>query len=196
MAASFHGLSLIVRMGVIPGLVVLLAACGAEDDIAAVKQPGPPTCPATYVKNAPTKASRNGDLVPEGSSTALLCVYSFPRPGAQYSLHQPIPLAADKVDGLADYLNTLDPADLESNACTLAGHDQYQVILGYPDDTNVTVRVDYNCGTVSAAGAVRQVSQMKTLLGFWPERAIKTYRTPSQTPSSPLIRSGTAATGN
>ncbi|MBQ0905564.1 hypothetical protein [Micromonospora sp. U21] len=196
MPASFHGLSLIVRMGVIPGLIVLLAACGAEDDTAAVKQPGPPTCPATFVNNAPTKASRYGDLVPEGSSTALLCVYSFPRTGDQYPLRQPIPLAADKMDGLADYLNTLDPADLESNACTLAGHDQYQVILGYPDDTKVTVRVDYNCGIVSAVGAVRQVGQMKTLLGFWPERAVKTYRTPAQTPSSPQIHSGTAATGN
>jgi hypothetical protein len=100
------------------------------------------------------------------------------------------------VDKLIDYLNTLNPADLDSNACTLAGHDQYQVILGYPDDTNVTVRVDYKCGTISAAGAVRQVTQMKTLLEFWPERAVKTYRTPAQTPSSPPMRSGTAAPGN
>ncbi|MFI6260943.1 hypothetical protein [Micromonospora sp. NPDC051006] len=136
-----------------------------------MKQPGPPTCPATFVKQTPIKASRDGDLVPGGGSTALLCVYVFPRTGPEYPLRQTIPLAADKVDGLVDYLNTLDSTDLENSACTFIGHDQYQVILGYADETNVTVRVDYNCGTVSAAGAVRRLGGAKKLLGFWPGEA-------------------------
>ncbi|MFG3705468.1 hypothetical protein ACGF7U_12150 [Micromonospora sp. NPDC047670] len=183
MPGGAEGLSLIVRVGIVLGLVFALAACGAEGDTAPVKQPGPPTCPATFVKQTPVKASRDGDFVPGGGSTALLCVYSFPRSGPEYPLRQAIPLTVDKVGELVDYLNTLDSADLENNACLFIGRDQYQVILGYPDNTNVTVRVDYNCGTVSAAGAVRRLGGGRKLLGFWPEGAA-TVRRPADPPSA------------
>lgn len=104
---------------------------------------------------------------------ALLCVYPFnsqEEPGT-YRLGHETPVPADGLEPLPEHLNSLDGVDASAErGCTLMAHDQYQIVLNYPDDTHVLVRIDYNCGTASSTGAVRQIRSMDSVLGFWPDR--------------------------
>src|SRR6266540_1504065 len=110
------------------------------------------------------------DLVPAGATQALLCVYPFPRQDAAagYRLDRSVS-AVGSPEGVVRYLNGLSSPDSDTaGSCTLMGYDQYQIVLGYAGGTRTVVRIDYNCGTASAHGAVRCVDRMDTLLAFWP----------------------------
>jgi hypothetical protein len=148
------------------------SACAAGSQAAPAGPQGTAACPETFTERPSPAPSRAGDFVPAGAKDALLCVYPFTihdSPGG-YRLHDTIPTAGN-VDAVVLYLNGLAPVDTTTNlTCTLMGHDQYQVVLGYPADTHVLVRIDYNCGTASSTGAVRRLDDISTLLGFWPHR--------------------------
>lgn len=163
---------LVTRLCVAVLVAGTLSACGGEagGDNAPAPEPGAATCPDTFSEQAASAPTRSGDLVPAGAVDAILCVYPFATQdkSGEYRLGQSIRAADKDRDGLVKYLNALGSDSGAVRSCTLMGHDQYQIVLGYPGSTHVLVRVDYNCGTVSSAGALRQLDRVDSLLGYWP----------------------------
>lgn len=167
------GSALVARLCAVVLVAGALSACGGEagGQPAAASEAGAATCPDTFPEQAASTPTRAGDLVPSGAVDAILCVYPFETQGKSggYRLGQSIRAADKDRDGLIKHLNTLSRVDSEvERSCTLMGHDQYQVVLGYPGSTHVLVRIDYNCGTAYSAGAIRQLDRVDSLLGYWP----------------------------
>jgi hypothetical protein len=160
------------RLAVVVGVASLLlpaAGCGGHQ-AAPTAEAGSATCPATFADQQGQPANRTGDLVPASATQALLCVYPFPGKDAAagYRLDRSVP-AGGSPDDVVRYLNRLSRPDSgATGSCTLMGHNQYQIVLGYTGGTHTLVHIDYNCGTVFTQGAVRRVDQMDKLLALWP----------------------------
>jgi hypothetical protein len=152
------------------GLGGAVAACGTVSDAAPVASAGTVTCPTTHTEEPAPHGVRRGDLIPRAPLSATLCVYPFASQAETdtFRLGRSAQLSSRDLNRLVTYLNGLavvDPA--EAQGCVLIGHDQYHLVLGYPNDTSALVRIDYNCATASYAGAVRRLNDMTTLLNFW-----------------------------
>jgi len=152
-------------LGVIAVLGVIAAFAWRSPQREPDRRPGVAACPGAYPQGPRPKATRDGDLVARGASVALLCRYPFPN----NALGGSTPLAAEDVPRLVERLNGLaDARAVESSACLLAGREEYQVALGYPDGTKTLVTVHANCGVVSSTGAVRLLRSLDQIVGLWP----------------------------
>ncbi|WP_238015443.1 hypothetical protein KZZ52_44720 [Dactylosporangium sp. AC04546] len=154
-------------------LLMPTSGCGGNAVEGPSAASGPAECPSTFswfAESPGPSPDRNGDLVGSGADTALLCVYPFNAEDSagSFRLGQSLP-ATKNPDRVTSYLNGLsavDPAVV--SACAMMGRDQYQIALGYPAGTHTVVRVEVNCGRVSATGATRRLQRTDTLLAFWP----------------------------
>lgn len=150
-----------------------LAGCGsaglpAARSSAPVENSGPGDCPSAYIPR-PTGVPADGALVPTGAKAAILCTYPFgtQHPDESYDLGATNPAADAVVASLVDQLNSLDHPASAVAGCTMLGHDQYQILLRYPDGGHVLVSLHYNCGTAEANGSLRRVQSMASLLSVW-----------------------------
>jgi hypothetical protein len=109
-------------------------------------------------------ARRSGQLVPAGLDRGL-CTYDWRTSDVAPALAGSRPLAGS-VDRLVSYLNNL-PEGQQALACSLMSKDRYQIVLGYPDQTQVTVAVYDSCGVVEQDGAVRYLRSMRELEALW-----------------------------
>ncbi|GAA2340886.1 hypothetical protein [Dactylosporangium salmoneum] len=154
--------------------VVLAAAVAAvlvtrrEDDLAdgpevpAAGSPSPASCPATW-DDTFVRPQRRGPLVPREPSEALLCTYAFTpeRPLRLSATHR---LAGDATR-VAGYFNGLTTRRPEGTSCSLEGHTEHIVVLGYPDRAPAVV-TDRQCAW-DQAGGVRYLADLRTVTGFW-----------------------------
>jgi hypothetical protein len=159
--------------------IAIGAASGCGHSSASLNgEPGAAICPDTFAEQAAPPATTHasgGVLVAGAAQEALLCVFPFSTQDHKgvYRLGKSIPIVPTKLRDLVEYLNHLAPPPVDTgdalDDCSLMGHDQYDVVLGYPS-SHITVRIDYSCGTVSTANDVRRLDHMDGLLAFWPNR--------------------------
>ncbi|WP_190255196.1 hypothetical protein [Dactylosporangium sucinum] len=156
----------------VAALMVSASACDSKGPASPTAVSGPAECPSTFAFNESPglSSTKGGELVPAGAETALLCVYPFNTGdnAGVFRLGRTLP-ATESPDRVTGYLNGLAEFDPQIKvSCTMMGTDQYQIALGYPGGTHMIVRVDRNCGKVSAKGATRRLEHVDTLLALWP----------------------------
>jgi hypothetical protein len=169
------------RIGATIGVLLFasaVTACTASEAETALPPAPKPTstvseCPTTFDTAVDSlRATRRGQLVPTGASGALLCTYRdtdgsvLPLTLSTASTEPPSVVVAQ--------LNALSPRTATGEqiiACSAMGRTMYVIVLTYPDDTGVEVRVDLNCSSAEQGGAVGFLRKSADLLSAWPEKA-------------------------
>lgn len=166
---------LVVSLLTVPVALAVMVGCArpeasdgpAPAQVATVAGAG--DCPTSY-GSVSSGGSRHGDLVPSGSTEAVLCVYPFATQTKEgtYTLGHEVSAEPSQVGAITTWLNQLRPANATEHSCSLVGHDQYQILLRYPNQTHALVDLRYGCGIVESAGATRQIDSTGDLLAHWP----------------------------
>jgi hypothetical protein len=94
----------------------------------------------------------------------VLCTYT----SSGDSLTKSQPLERGIAD-LVRYLNTLPTTDdgASATACLLAATPQFMIVFGYSSGATTELSIDVSCGRIGRADAVRRLTSLSTILGYW-----------------------------